>query len=57
MPTIIEISLADFLAKYARNNLSEVVVINVSGQQRVYGRTTEGQVENQDGYLIVYAVL
>lgn len=53
-----EISKAEFLSKYARKSIEDPIgPLDVGGEQRIYGRTTEGQVSNPDGYVVVYTVV
>jgi len=51
------ISQAQFLDMYTRKVVENCVVLTVSGQQRIYGRTTEQQSNNLDKYIVVYAVI
>lgn len=58
MVQTIEISKAEFLEKYARKAIEDPLgPVTVGTEQRVYGRTTEGQAGNPDGFIVVYAVL
>lgn len=52
-----EITINEFLLKYARKAIEDPVNVKVGTQQRLYGRTTEGQVNNPDRYIVVYAVV
>lgn len=54
---IVEISVASFLEKYESGNIENPITVKVGTQQRIYGRTTEGQANNPDGYIVVYAVV
>jgi hypothetical protein len=55
--TVQQISISEFQAAYERGGITEVFVITVSGQQRIYGKTREGQASNPDQFIIVYAVI
>lgn len=58
MVNTVEITKTEFLLKYARGSLTEPVgPIAMNGETRIYGRTSEGQAGNPDGYIIIYAVI
>lgn len=55
MPT--EISLADFIEWTEEGDLEPCMTVNVSGEQRVYGKTPRGQGDTPKGWILVYAIV
>lgn len=58
MAQTLEISKAEFLAKYARKAIEDPIgPVPIGNENRLYGRTTEAQANNPDGYIVVYCVV
>lgn len=57
MVTTQQITPSQFLEKYSRRAIEEPINVKVGSEQRIYGRTTEGQANNPDGYIVVYCVV
>jgi hypothetical protein len=52
-----QITLAQFQSAYERDAISELFSITVGTEKRVYGKTTEGQANNPQNHIVVYAVV
>lgn len=52
-----QVTPTKFLELYSKRLIHEPVNVKIGTEQRVYGRTTDGQASNPEGYKIVYAVV
>lgn len=55
MPT--EITVQNFIEGVEQGYITECFTVAVAGEQRVYGKTPEGQADNPRGFILVYAVV
>lgn len=52
-----QVTPGKFLEMYSRKAVEVPVLVKVGTENRLYGRTTEGQATNPDGYIVVYCVV
>jgi hypothetical protein len=57
MVQTVQVTQAQFLAAFARKAIEDPVVLKIGTEQRIYGRTSEGQASNPEGYIVVFAVV
>lgn len=51
------ITLAEFRDGYAKDEIYDVIALKVGTEQRIYGKTVMGAVNEPKGHFVVYAVM